>query len=153
MSLQYSLCLFRQNWGHAPVAAPNGQTEPNPPRCQMTSNVFQLCWLAAFSESASSKLQLSLDIFSLGDILEPRKEPLTLITVTAEEREYSSQCLPTAVSQFLSHKYSDVGILGEAGPEATQQAVAIARDRCCHVATGEAITDAAYRDATLCESL
>lgn len=71
-----------------------------------------------FLESASSRLQLSMDLFSLGDKLELRKEPLTLITVTAEEREYSSQCLLTAVSLFPAHKYSDVGILGEAGPEA-----------------------------------
>lgn len=106
-----------------------------------------------FSESVSSKLQLSLDIFSLGDKLELRKEPLTLITVTAEERKYSIQCLLTAVSQFPSHKYSDARLVGEVGPEAAQRAVVIARDRCCHVATGEAITDAAYRDATLCESL
>lgn len=106
-----------------------------------------------FINFSAKRQQLLLDIYSLGDKLKLRKEPLTLITVTADEKEYSSSSLLTAMSQFLPHKYSEVGILRGGGARSGSQAVTVARDRRCHVATREAITDAAYRDAALCVSL
>lgn len=91
----------------------NGQI---PPRCQMTAKCLPVMLTGSvFLESTSSRLQLTLDVFTRGDKLELRKEPLTLISVTGEEREHSSRLLLTAVSLFSSHKYSDVGIVARRG--------------------------------------
>lgn len=83
--------------------------------CQMTAHFFFASYADCerFQKARPPDSQLSSDVFSsLGDKLELRKEPLTLITVSGEEREDSSQCLPDCSEPVSpSHKYSDVGTL------------------------------------------